>query len=68
MTRKLAILPGNPFVSVPGRQRLSMLRGVVASVMPGYDHDNQPLPEWAATWFEHWERGDDMTMFYGRLP
>ena len=68
MTRKLAILPGNPFVSVPGRQRLSMLRGVVASVMPGYDHDNQPLPEWAATWFEHWERGEDMTMFYGRLP
>lgn len=42
--------------------------GVFASIMPGYDHANQPLPEWAATWFEHWERGEDMTMFYGVRP
>ena len=68
LTRRLSISPGNPLATVPGRQRLSMLRGVVASIMPGYDHHNQPLPEWAATWFAHWERGDDMTMFFGRLP
>ena len=68
VTRKLSISPGDPFATVPGRQRLSMLRGVVASIMPGYDHDNQPLPEWAATWFDHWERGEDMTMFYGVRP
>jgi predicted metal-dependent hydrolase len=68
VTRKLSISPGDPFATVPGRQRLSMLRGVVASIMPGYDHDNQPLPEWAATWFDQWERGEDMTMFYGVRP
>ncbi|MCX6487811.1 MAG: metal-dependent hydrolase [Mycobacterium sp.] len=68
LTRKLAISPGDPFATVPGRQRLSTLRDVVASVMPGYDHDNQPLPQWADTWFDHWERGEDMTMFYGVRP
>jgi predicted metal-dependent hydrolase len=68
LTRKLTIASGDPFATVPGRQRLATLRGVFASVMPGYDHDNQPLPEWADTWFEHWERGEDMTMFYGVRP
>lgn len=68
LTRKLAISSGDPFAAVPGRQRLSTLRRVFASVMPGYDHDNQPLPEWAGTWFDHWERGEDMAMFYGVRP
>ncbi len=68
LTRKLSIRPRNPFATVPVRQRFSMFRGVLASIMPGYDHDNQPLPEWAATWFDHWERGEDMTMFYGAPP
>ncbi len=36
--------------------------------MPGYDHDNQPLPDWAATWFDRWERGEDMTMCYAVRP
>jgi hypothetical protein len=34
--------------------------------MPGYDHDNQPLPEWATTWFDCWERGEDTTTVFGR--
>jgi hypothetical protein len=67
-TRKLMANPAKPFARVPVRQRLSMTRGVAASVMPGYDHANQPLPQWAQTWFEHWERGEDMTTFYGVRP
>ena len=67
-TRRFGIRSGDPFATVPVYQRISMLRGVLSSIMPGYDHDNQPLPEWAATWFEHWERGEDMTMFYGARP
>ena len=65
LLRTIALRSANPFATVPVRQRLSMVRGALASLLPGYDHANQPLPEWAATWFEHWERGEDMTMFYG---
>ena len=68
LSRTLMIGRGNPFATVPVRQRLSMFRGALASILPGYDHENQPLPEWAATWFEHWDRGEDMTMFYGARP
>ncbi|CAN3127970.1 metal-dependent hydrolase [Mycobacterium sp. smrl_JER01] len=68
VTRRLGITPRNPFATVPVLERLSMVRGAVASIMPGYDHDNQPLPDWAATWFDHWGRGEDMTMFYGVRP
>lgn len=68
MTRWISVTPGDPLATVPIRQRLSMFRRVFASLMPGYDHANQPLPDWAETWFEHWQRGDDMTMFYGVRP
>ena len=67
-TRRLCDRPSAAFATVPVRQRISMLRQSFASILPGYDHDNQPLPEWAATWFDHWERGADMTMFYGVRP
>lgn len=68
LAQSLAFGAGNPFAAVPVRQRLSMLWGALLSVTPGYDHANQPLPEWAAVWFEHWQRGEDMTMFYGVPP
>ncbi len=68
LSRYLPVGPENPFATVPVRQRFSMFLGVLASIMPGYDHANQPLPQWAAIWFEHWERGEDMTMFYGVRP
>lgn len=66
--RELCSRPRNAFATVPVRQQVSMVRQVFASILPGYDHDNQPLPEWAATWFDHWARGEDMTMFYGARP
>ncbi|MCZ4551040.1 metal-dependent hydrolase [Gordonia rubripertincta] len=65
LTRRMRFCPSNPFGTIPIRERLAMVRGVGASVMPNYDHDNQPLPEWAATWFDHFDRGEDMTQFYG---
>jgi predicted metal-dependent hydrolase len=68
LTRKFRFSPSKPFSTVPLNERLSMLRGVTASITPNYDHDNQPLPEWAATWFDHYDRGEDMTMFYGVRP
>ena len=68
LTRRFRFAPSRMFATVPLRQQVSMFRGVAASVMPGYDHDDQPLPEWAATWFEHFDRGEDMTMFYGVRP
>ena len=66
--RTIALRSANPFATVPFRERLSMVRGALASLLPGYDHVNQPLPDWAAVWFDHWARGEDMTMFYGVRP
>jgi predicted metal-dependent hydrolase len=68
LTRRVRFSPSKPFSTVPLRDRLSMFRGVAASIMPSYDHANQPLPEWAETWFAHFDRGEDMTMFYGVRP
>ena len=42
-----------------------MLGRLIAAQMPGYNHDKQPLPEWADTWFSHYARGTDMRNFYG---
>ncbi len=68
LNRKVGVRPRDPFATVPMRQQLRMFRAAIASLLPGYDHDNQPLPDWAATWFDHWERGEDMSQFYGVRP
>ena len=57
-----------PFRGVPKRDIAAMFYRLIAAQLPWYDHDRQPLPEWAHTWFEHYERGDDMTNFYGIKP
>ena len=55
----------DPFATVPRLQRLRMNWGVLQSQMPWHDPEHQPLPPWADKWFAHYERGDDMTHFYG---
>lgn len=58
----------SPFEGIPKRVMFSMLWRLFCAQMPWYNHDRQPLPEWAATWFKHYEQGDDMTNFYGVKP
>ena len=55
----------DPFATVPRAQKWRMRWGVLQSQMPWHDPERQPLPVWADEWFEHWERGHDMTTFYG---
>lgn len=59
---------GLPFRGVPKREILAMFYRLICAQMPWYNHDKQPLPEWAETWFEHYDRGDDMSNFYGIRP
>ena len=42
------------------------LWGLLAAQMPWHDPEKAALPAWSSTWFEHWDRGDDMTCFYPR--
>ena len=58
----------SPFEGVPKRDIFAMLWRLIGAQMPWYNHDNQPLPEWAQTWFDHYDRGDDMTNFFGVKP
>ncbi|MBT8151583.1 MAG: metal-dependent hydrolase, partial [Gammaproteobacteria bacterium] len=59
---------GERFPGVPKREMFSMIGKLISAQMPWYNHDAQPLPEWANTWFEHYEKGEDMTNFYGVKP
>lgn len=58
----------NPFASVPKRERGRVTIRMLRSLLPRHDPEHQPLPEWAATWFTHFDRGEDMTNFYGTRP
>jgi len=35
------------------------------SQTPHHDPVEQPLPDWAATWMQEYDRGTDMTSFVG---
>lgn len=59
---------GNPYTTLPLRVQLATYCRLLASQLPWYDHENQPLPKWSLKWFEHYERGDDMSAFYGTSP
>ena len=57
----------NPFATIPITGRLRMLRRGIASLSPRFDHENQPIPTWADTWFANFDQGTDMTRFYGTV-
>lgn len=57
----------NPFDAIPIRDRIRMAHRLRASLAPRFDHDAQPVPAWAATWFAAFEQGIDMTRFYGTI-
>ena len=57
----------NPFATIPIGERLRAIGRACASTAPGFDHERQPIPAMAAEWFTHYDRGDDMTRFYGAV-
>ncbi|MGO8768390.1 MAG: metal-dependent hydrolase [Mycobacterium sp.] len=53
------------FHAVPTKQLTTMLWRLLLSQTPNHDPADQPLPDWFDTWVSEYERGTDMTMFYG---
>ncbi len=57
--------PTAMFQGVPTKQLATMLWRLLLSQMPNHDPADQPLPDWFGTWMREYERGTDMTTFYG---
>ncbi|OBK75625.1 metal-dependent hydrolase [Mycobacterium sp. 1164985.4] len=53
------------FHSVPTRHLLTMVWRLALSQTPYHDPADQPLPDWAEEWMRAYDRGDDMTTFFG---
>jgi predicted metal-dependent hydrolase len=49
---------------VPADEQRRAYQRVLGSQRPGHDPTGQPLPDFATTWFERYERGDDVTRWY----
>ncbi|WP_019925312.1 metal-dependent hydrolase [Nocardia sp. BMG111209] len=59
-------LPARIFHDVSTRELAGMIGRLIASQAPYHNPADQPLPEWAAVWMRAYERGADMTTFFGR--
>jgi predicted metal-dependent hydrolase len=57
--------PPSIFVDVPSNQLTKMIWRLWLSQTPYHDPADQPLPDWADTWMREYERGTDMTTFFG---
>jgi predicted metal-dependent hydrolase len=68
--RRRARIAGPPsiFHAVPTRDLFRMLWRLLLSQSPHHDPAAQPLPEWADTWMREYDRGTDMTAFFGTQP
>ena len=60
-------LRANPLPTIPLQDQLLTAWRAIASIRRNYDHEHQPTPAWAETWFAHYDQGDDMTRFYGTI-
>ncbi len=58
--------PRPVFHAVPTAQLLRMLWGLALSQTPHHDPADQPLPDWVDTWMREYDRGTDMTTFFGK--
>lgn len=47
------------------KDKLTALRGLVQSQDPFFDPADENLPVFADEWFDRYERGDDITHWYG---
>ena len=65
--RRRARQAGAPtlFSSVPTGDLAKMAWRLALSKTPNHDPADQPLPDWADTWMREYDRGTDMTVFYG---
>lgn len=57
--------PATMLQAVSTKQLTSMLWRLLLSQTPNHDPADQPLPDWFDTWVREYDRGTDMTMFYG---
>jgi len=60
--------PPRMFHSVPTSQLAKMVWRLALSQTPNHDPADQPLPDWAETWMREYDRGADMTAFFGAPP
>jgi hypothetical protein len=51
--------------AVDRKDKRQSLRGLILSQNPYFDPANEALPSFAGEWFERYERGDDVTHWYG---
>ncbi len=49
---------------IPPVEQRRAYRRLAASQLPNHDPEDQPLPEFAATWAQRYERGDDVSHWY----
>ncbi len=57
--------PPSIFADVPSNQLVKMVWRLWLSQTPYHDPADQPLPDWAGTWMRAYDRGTDMTRFFG---
>ncbi len=57
--------PPSIFADVPSKQLAKMVWRLWLSQTPYHDPADQPLPDWADTWMREYDRGTDMTRFFG---
>ena len=60
--------PPSIFQTVPTSQLAKMVWRLALSQTPYHDPADQPLPDWADTWMREYDRGTDMTTFFGSPP
>ena len=53
------------FHAVPTNQLVKMVWRLWLSQTPYHDPADQPLADWADTWMREYDRGTDMTTFFG---
>ncbi|OJZ76173.1 hypothetical protein BRW65_01735 [Mycobacterium paraffinicum] len=56
------------FHAVPARSIAKMMWKLALSQTPKHDPATHPLPDWVQLWMEEYERGTDMTAFFGAPP
>jgi predicted metal-dependent hydrolase len=60
--------PPSIFQDVPSGQLAKMVWRLWLSQTPYHNPADQPLPDWADTWMREYDRGTDMTNFFGVPP
>jgi predicted metal-dependent hydrolase len=54
-----------PYGAIPKSELKAMAKNLLRSQMPHHDPEHQPLPAFAAEWFDAYDRGIDMTAYSG---